>query len=147
MDERFKQEGFAISLENAQYLQDKMSKMPEAINRLCFALVFHDIPKEDITKEDIDSVLSKLVYDRRKEPENYLVGFTAAEQKVIVNIAKTEPVLHPQGKDFIQGTGLTAAGVRKIIMKLEDQAVVYKEDTGYILADPLLKQHILRFRL
>jgi len=24
---------------------------------------------------------------------------------------------------------------------------VYKEDTGYILADPLLKQHILAFRL
>ena len=38
-------------------------------------------------------------------------------------------------------------GVRKIMMKLEDEAVVYKEDAGYILADPLLKQHILRFRL
>jgi hypothetical protein len=121
--------------------------MPEAINRLCFALLFHDIPKEEITNEDIDSGLSKLVYDRRKEPENYLAGFTTAEQKVIVNLSKMEPVPHPQGKNFIQSTGLTAAGVRKIIMKLEDQAVVYKEDTGYVMADPLLKQHILRFRL
>ena len=147
MEERFKQEGFTISFENAKYLQDKMSRMPEAINRLSFALLFHDIPKEEITNEDIDAGLSKLVYDRRKEPENYLAGFTAAEQKVIVNIAKKEPVPHPQGKNFIQSTGLTAAGVRKIIMKLEDQAVVYKEDTGYVMADPLLKQHILRFRL
>ena len=55
MDERFKQEGFRISFENAKYLQDKMSRMPEAINRLCFALLFHDIPKGEITKEDIDS--------------------------------------------------------------------------------------------
>jgi hypothetical protein len=58
-----------------------------------------------------------------------------------------EPVLHPQGKDFIKDINLTAPGVRKIMIKLEDEAVVYKEDTGYILADPLLKQHILGFRL
>ena len=89
----------------------------------------------------------KVVSDRRNEPEIFLSGFTASEQKVIVNVAKMEPVLHPQGKDFIQSINLTASGVRKIMMKLEDEAVVYKEDDGYILADPLLKQHILRFRL
>ena len=33
------------------------------------------------------------------------------------------------------------------MMKLEDETVVYKEEAGHILADPLLKQHILRFRL
>ncbi len=147
MDERFKQEGFRISFENAVYLQDKMSRMPEAINRLCFAILFHDIPKGEITKEDINSGLSKVVSDRRNEPEIYLSGFTASEQKVIVNLAKMEPVLHPQGKDFIKSINLTAPGVRKIMMKLEDETVVYKEVAGYILADPLLKQHILRFRL
>ena len=147
MQERFKEAGLKISFESAKYLQDQMSRMPEAINRLCYALLFEDIPKGEITIEDIDAALSKLIYDRRKEPENYLVGFTTAEQKVIINIAKGEPILHPQGKDFIQTTGLTAAGVRKILMKLEDQAVVYKEELGYILADPLLKQHVLRFRL
>jgi len=147
MDERFEQEGFRISFENSVYLQDKMSRMPEAINRLCFALLFHDIPKGEITKEDIDSGLSRVVSDRRNEPEIYLSGFTASEQKVIVNLAKMEPVLHPQGKDFIKGIDLTAPGVRKIMMKLENESVVYKEEAGYILADPLLKQHILRFRL
>ena len=147
MDERFKQEGFRISFDNAVYLQDKMSRMPEAINRLCFALLFHDIAKGEITKEDIDSGLSRVISDRRNEPEIYLSGFTASEQKVIVNLAKLEPVLHPQGKDFIRSINLTAPGVRKIMMKLENEAVVYKEDAGYILADPLLKQHILGFRL
>ena len=147
MDERFKQEGLRISFENAVYLQDKMSRMPEAINRLCFDLSFHDIAQGEITKEDIDAGLSKVVSARRNEPEIYLSGFTASEQKVIINIANLEPVLHPQGKDFIKGINLTAPGVRKIMIKLEDEAVVYKENTGYILADPLLKQHILEFRL
>lgn len=147
MHERFEQEGFRISFENSVYLQNKMSRMPEAINRLCFALLFHDIPKGEVTKEDIRSGLSKVISDRRNEPEIYLSGFTTAEQKVIVNIAKMEPVLHPQGKDFIQSINLTAPGVRKIMMKLENETVVYKEEPGYILADPLLKQHILRYRL
>ena len=147
MDERFKQKGLRISFENAVYLQDKMSRMPEAINRLCFALLFHDIAKGEIRKENIDSGLGKIVSDRRNEPEIYLSGFTASDQKVIINIAKMEPVLHPQGKDFIKSINLTAPGVRKIMMKLEDEAVVYKEDAGYILADPLLKQHVLEYRL
>lgn len=76
-----------------------------------------------------------------------LTYVTFSEQKVIVNMAKMEPVLHPQGKDFIKSINLTAPGVRKIMMKLENEAIVYKEDAGYILTDPLLKQHILRFRL
>ena len=147
MDERFKQEGLRISFENAVYLQDKMSRMPEAINRLCFALLFHDIAKGEITKEDIDSGLGKIISDRRNEPEIYLSGFTASEQKVIINLSKMEPVQHPQGKDFLKSINLTAPGVRKIMMKLEDEAVVYKEDVGYILADPLLKQHVLEYRL
>jgi len=147
MDERFEQAGFRISFENAVYLQDKMSRMPEAINRLCFALLFHDLPKGEITQEDIDSGLSKVVSDRRNEPEIYLSGFTAVDQMVIINLAKKEPVLHPQRKEFIKGINLTAPGVRKIMIKLEDEAVVYKEGAGYILADPLLKQHILKFRL
>jgi len=50
-------------------------------------------------------------------------------------------------KNFIRSINLTAPGVRRIMMKLEDEAVVYKENAGYFLADPLLKQHILRFRL
>ena len=147
MDERFKQEGLRISFDNAVYLQDKMSRIPEAINRLCFAIVFQNIAHGKITKDVIDSGLSKLVSDRRNEPEIYLARFTASEQKVIINLAKREPVLHPQSKDFIKGINLTAPGVRKIMIKLEDAAVVYKEESGYILADPLLKQHILEFRL
>jgi hypothetical protein len=79
-----------------------MSRMPEAINWLCFALLFHEIPEEEIANENIYLGLSKHVYDRRKEPENYLAGSTAAEQKVKVNIAKMEPFQHPQGKSFIQ---------------------------------------------
>jgi len=147
MEERFQQQGFTISFENAKYLQDKLSRAPEAINRLCFALLCQDLPKGAFTVENIDAALDALVQDRRHEPETYLAVFTPAEQKVMVALAGSEPVKHPNGKAFIQATGLTAAGVAKILNKLQDHAVVYREKAGYGLADPLLRQHLLRFRL
>jgi hypothetical protein len=93
-----------MSFENSVYLKDKMSRMPEAINRLAFALLFQDIPKGEITKEDINSGLSKVVSDRRNEPEIYLSGFTAAQQKVIVNIAKMETVRQPRERSLSKAT-------------------------------------------
>jgi hypothetical protein len=146
MNERFHQMNLSIDYDNAKYLQDLMSRNPEAINRLCYTLQ-HIGCEGDITKGIIDEALEQLIQDRRSEPESYLSKFSKAEQSVIAALAFTEPVLKPLGKVFVQHVGLSTTGVGKIIRKLENAAIVYKEDNGYVLADPLLRQHILRFRL
>ncbi len=147
IDERFMQEGLKIDFENARYLQDIMSRNPEAINRLCSAMINQETPKGELTKEQIDMGLKQLVYDRRHEPETYLSYFTVSEQKVLTAIAKQEPIKKPFGKDFIKKVRLSAGGIRKIIIKFENNAVVYKEPEGYVLADPLLKSHMRTFRM
>ncbi len=147
MNERFDPEGLTMNFENARYLQEIMSRNPEAINRLCAALINQETPKGELTKERIDTGLKQLVYDRRHEPETYLSYFTVSEQIVLTTIAKREPVKRPFGKDFVQKTRLSVGGVRKIITKFENNAVVYKEPEGYVLADPLLKCHMLTFRM
>ncbi len=146
MNQRFNQANLNINHENAKYLQDLMSRNPEAINRLCYTLQYIGY-EGDITKENIDMALEQLIQDRRSEPESYLSKFSMAEQSVITALAFKEPVLKPFGKVFVQQVGLSTTGVGKIIKKLENNAVVYREDNGYMLADPLLKQHILQFRL
>jgi len=147
IDERFIQEGLSISFENAKYIQDIMSRNPEAINRLCAALINQETLKGELSKEQIDMGLKQLVYDRRHEPETYLTYFTIAEQKVLTAIAKQESIKKPLGKNFVQKVQLSAGGVRKIINKFENNAVVYKEPEGYVLADPLLKNHLQTFRV
>ncbi|MBT3312713.1 MAG: ATP-binding protein [Desulfobacula sp.] len=147
MNERFAPEGLTINFENARYLQDTMSRNPEAINRLCVALLNQEWPRGELTREQIETGLIQLVYDRRHEPETYLSYFTVSEQKVLIALAKGEPLKKPFGKDFVQKVRLSAGGVRKIIIKLENNAVVYKEPEGYVLADPLLKCHLLTFRM
>jgi uncharacterized protein len=147
MNERFEPESLSISSESARYLQDTMGRIPEAINRLCYTILVGFAGQGEITKDRVDEALTTLVSDRRAEPERYLAGFSAAEQNVITELARQEPLQQPQGKQFTQRVGLTASGVRKIIMKLEDEAVIYKETNAYILADPLLKTHIKHFRI
>ncbi len=135
MNERFNQMNLNIDYDNAKYLQDLMSRNPEAINRLCYTLQ-HISDKGDITKDTIDMALEQLIQDRRSEPESYLSKFSMAEQSVITTLAFKEPILKPLGKVFVQQVGLSTTGVGKIIKKLENNAVVYKEDNGYVLADP-----------
>ena len=147
MNERFDPEGLTLNFENARYLQDIMSRNPEAINRLCAALINQETPKGELIKDQIDTSLKQLVYDRRHEPETYLSYFTVAEQRVLTTMAKREPVKKPLGKDFVQKVRLSVGGVRKIIIKFENNAIVYKEPEGYVLADPLLKCHMLTFRM
>lgn len=146
INERFKQSGQRINYEHSEYLQDLMSRNPEAINRLCYYIQMSDL-KGEIDRDDIDTSLEKLTSDRRSEPESYLSKFSDAEQRVMTAIAYHEPIMKPLGKEFVQRVVLSTTGVGKIIKKLEDGAVVYKEENGYSLSDPLLKQHILRYRL
>ena len=54
IDERFIPEGLTISFENAKYLQVLMSRNPEAVNRLCSALINQEPPRGELKKEQID---------------------------------------------------------------------------------------------
>jgi len=147
IQERFKFANLSISLEDAKYIQDKMDRNPEAINRLCYAIRNGAWNHTSISKGDIDAALDELIASRRSEPERYLSHFSATEQSVIIAIAKDAFVPHPQSKAFIKPLNLTAAGVGKIIRRLENDAVIYLEKDGYTLADPLLRNHLLRYRL
>ena len=91
MNERFAQFGLKINLENATYLQDLMSRNPEAINRLCYQIQVSGLEGE-IQKETIESALDQLIESRRSEPESYLSSFSTAEQRVIINLAHYDPI-------------------------------------------------------
>lgn len=73
--------------------------------------------------------------------------FSEPEQKVMTAIAKHGPIKQIQSRNFVSHIQLTSAGVGRIVKRLENEAVVYCEPEGYVLADPLLKCHILRYRM
>jgi hypothetical protein len=147
IQERFHSVHLTIGLAEATYLQDKLDRNPEAINRLCYAIQNRPWDHASISTADIDAALADLVASRRSEPERYLNHFSSTEQQVMIALAKSGPISHPQSKSFTSSLHITAAGIGKIIKRLENDAVIYLGPDGYVLADPLLKNHLLRYRL
>lgn len=147
MNERFKQDGLSIDRETSKYLQDLMHRDPEQINRLCDRLLNMSTPKNEIKTADVDKILDELIEARRSVAEECLTYFNASEEKVLTEFSKLGGVVrHPMGKEFLKNTGLSLGGVKKTLTKLENEAIIYKEENAYFLADPMLKYHLLNYR-
>lgn len=147
MNERFENEEMSISQDNSVYLQNLMHRNPEQINRLCDRLLNTDMRHKEIEKDNINQALEDLVDSRHSVTEEYLANFNASEEKVLTEFAKLGgEVRHPMGKDFLRRANLSLGGVKKAITKMENESILYKEENIYLLADPLLKYHILKYR-
>ena len=147
MNERFAACEISIEQDVSVYLQELLLRCPEAINRLCAHMTFlWGGKKKSIIKRDVDIALDDILSARRSEPEKYLSLFSVNEQKVITGIAKKRKVANPSGRDFVSETGVSMSGIRKIILKLENEAVIHRGDDGIVLSDPLLMHHIIRYR-
>jgi len=146
MSVRFHAFKLKIEEEESKYLQDLMHRNPECINKLC-AQICQSSPKGKITRESILDSINHLIDNSRSLHEYFLSQFTISEQTLIIAIAFLGAVPQPTSKEFLSQIKVSQSGVMKIINKLLDSAVIYKEQKGYQLADPLLGFYIKRFRL
>lgn len=145
INERFQQNQIHISLENTRTLQDSLSRIPEAINRLCQQiLVLYE--NREITPEYIGQALRKLLQDRESRYEAYLAGFSGAEEKVLIQLAGLGEVEKPQFKSFLARTELSNRSVAQIFQRLLNGGVVEKEEGQYRIADPLLEAYLRAYR-
>ncbi len=147
-NERFFNRNLKIDNEQSRYLQDLMGRVPEAMNRLADSIMdFGGDKIQEITRPMIDRALSKLVQSRSGSFEEYIGHFTNAEEQLLVALAhEGGHVEQFTGKEFIAKSKLSISGIRKVVQKLEDEAVLYRESDGYYLADPLLLQHLIKYR-
>lgn len=143
--ERFAQKKLKIDEEDSKYLQDLMQRQPEAINLLCYEIYQANKGKK-IDKQLIAVAVQEVLNQRNKRFETMLSSFSNAEEKVLVNIAKEQIILQPQGKDFIAKVGLTARAVKINIDKLMNRGIIDFEESGYYLCDPLLALYLRNFR-
>ena len=144
MTERFSKNGLSLNLEESIYIQDLMERIPEPINILCNNLMLALPQNTKITSDHIRQTLDNLIEKSSSRLEEYLGSFSLAEQKVLSGIANTQEEFKAQSKEFTTKVGLTAAGIAKIIKKLENHAVIYKINNRYILSDPILSHYLRR---
>lgn len=142
--QRFAQKKLTISLVNAKYIQDQMERVPEAINMLCYE-IYYNYQSQEIDITQINAMMLKICESRRKRFETILSGFSSAEEKVVIQIAKENGDFKPQSKDFCSKINLTPRTVKINIDKLMNQGIV-DLDGIYYLCDPLFRYYLREFR-
>ncbi|MBF0440922.1 MAG: hypothetical protein HQK54_03370 [Oligoflexales bacterium] len=146
MNERFGAIGRSIGVGESTELQDLMCRVPEAINRVCGRIMKNE-GEGAISSEEIRESIHLLIDERRSSAEEYLSMMSPTEERVLTLFAGQKSVAQPTSKRYAAALGVTPQSIRKIVGKLEDEAVLYRQSDGcYTFADPLIRLHLLAFR-
>ena len=141
--QRFKPHGLHISKDTVSHLLAITNDTPEPLNIICDTIASH-WKNVEVDEQVIGQAIT-LTLDRMQSGfREFLAQFTVAQTKVLTEIAKKEPILKTSSATFLKGIGLSQAGVSLIIKKFEDEAIIYRTELGYIVADPLLAMFLQR---
>jgi hypothetical protein len=141
--QRFQPHGLQITQDTVGHLLATTYDTPEALNIICDTIVSHW--KNQVVDEQVIGQAITLMLDRMQSGfREFLAHFTLPQIKVLTEIAKKEPILKTSSAAFLKGIGLSQAGVSLIIKKFEDEAIIYRTELGYIVADPLLAMFLRR---
>ncbi len=149
MRERFVQNDIEISDNVLDFIQTEMHRCPESINRLCAYIVekMRESSQVIITEQVVREYMSEILNKRQGEFDAYLFSYTENEQRVMVVIAKKERVRQISSKEILLLSQVSVPGIRKIISKLMDYAVISHNDGYYEISDPWLKKYLQSYRL
>ncbi len=144
----------SIELEEAKFLQDKMHRIPEAINRLCdFLARDSDITK--ITKDDVKKGLLTFVDRSRSIYEEVFASFNHNERHVLLAMAKLGTVENITGKTFlIEVPMISKTTVSDITKRFLNDSVITKTidekkkvSLSYQITDPFLEAFLLQYKV
>lgn len=148
IQDRFTTKKLKLSLDNSIFLQDEAFRCPETINRVCAYIMLKNHDKA-IGIEEINEGIHLLIETSQSQYEQLLSNFTLEEMAVLRAFANKKQVTTPTGKDFVALTNLTAPGVNKILKRLINKSIVYRQDNPkkFFLSDPLLFHYLNEFRI
>jgi hypothetical protein len=145
ISDRFNMRKLAISYDDTMYLQKLMCRIPESINILC-QQILEDYENKTISIDDINLSLKNVIAGKEARYESYLAYFTPGEERVCIEIAKSNSVKKPQGKEFVAKCKLTHRSIKKIFERFLDHGIIEKIDGSYRLTDPLLTFFLKTYR-
>ena len=145
-NERFHTSNQSIDLETCHYLKLRLQSNPECMNIVCFRLMRSEILLNKVLdRADVERCITKVVDERASVYLEFLSHFSELERKFLSEIAKRSPVLKPHGKEFLSAIKASTGSSGPMLKKMLDQAVVYQDPNGITLADPLLKEYLVRY--
>jgi hypothetical protein len=152
MQSRFEVRSKQISLEASKYLQDRMKRVPESINRLCEHLLVNASIKA-ITNESIDSAIRKITEDSQSIYSHLFVQFSSKERQVLVSVASFGALTEPTGrKSLASMPNISKSQVPVLLKKILDTGTLGTRPSKdgaleYFIEDSFFEDYIRRFHI
>ena len=148
--ERFEKVHINLSFEDSKYLQDLLSRNPEAINKFCdFIAICRE--GESFDKALINSSMMAYLENTSSIFSEMYASFSESEKKVLNALAIKHCEKNILGVDFIESVGgVSKTGIKKIVERLLDHSVLTRTELSgelcYSITDPLLQLFIKYFK-
>lgn len=143
MKERFLGYGLDIEEDGVAEICGLMNGVPNAIQELCqWITLSGQAGRVDAGR--IHAELADLIEKKSSRYMERLAALSAKEKKVLMAVARMEPVSSIASTKFLRASGVSATATRATIARLSDYGMLEQSEEGSSVTDPLFKLFLLR---
>mgnify|MGYP001570022688 FL=1 len=151
LNERLQKVGKSIDEEPSRHLQDKLGRIPEAINRIADFIGSDEATQKEITPQLIDQKLSEYLELSQSNYSVLFSNFSQNERIILQTIARNNGVEKILNKKFLAEVMISKSGVENLIKRLLDESALYRimddsQTYRYVIADPIFGLYLRKYK-
>lgn len=143
MKERFSPCKITLKEETVQEICNLMRDVPNSIQELCQWIALSGWQGQ-LDPETLHFHLVKLIENKTSRYFEKLAGFSEKEKKVLLAVARCEPVVSFAAAKFLHQTGVSATATKATLLRLTDQGIFDVTEEGSVITDPIFHLFLLR---
>lgn len=147
IQKRFSTRRIKVKKEEVAEICRLMNNVPNSIQEFCHWIALKNTNLTELDSAKIHSSLADLIDNKASRYLERLGQFSVKEKRVLVALAKMEPVTSIAATEFLQTTKVSATATRATIKRFTDYGVLNQGPKGYTLTDPLFRHYLVyRYR-
>lgn len=143
MKERFSPCKISLDESSANEICQMMRDVPNSIQELCQWIALSGW-EGHLDRDAVHLHLAKLIENKVSRYFEKLSGLSTKEKKVVIAVARCEPVASATSAQFLQETKISATATRATLLRLADLGMFDITDEGYVITDPIFHLFLLR---
>jgi hypothetical protein len=143
-NERLNPVGCSIDEVLMESLIHEMGGIPEAINLIGDWWQRHCAGVGTLTQQHIFLAIAGIVEERHSLFLEHLKFYTDKEETFLRALAHSQPLKSPLGKLFLSKLKMSPGGAGPLVKRLEAEAIIYREEEGLVIGDPIFAHWLRR---
>lgn len=151
IEDRFKLVGKHHSMATSQYLQDKLNRIPESVNRFCDYLA-RNVEGSEIDQVQIDKKMEEFVERSRSIYEHIYSTLSTSERRIVEAISRQHRTSELLGAKFLMKTGnISKSTVANLVMKMLNSSLLtqgldVKSQKVFWITDPFFNFYLKKYK-